>query len=82
MTIKEKNDLIVYIENNLKKGRIVFNKNSRDSRVVACWAFKRIPIENYEILLPDTIKYFKENSYIVHIFGSYIEIDDMYNFGR
>jgi hypothetical protein len=76
--METKNNLTAFIEQNMKYGKIVFNKNPRNTHRVNCWSFVFVPVEDYDTMLSETLEYFKALGNIVVDHETYIEIDDMF----
>lgn len=60
-----KNELIIFIENNMKNGKIMFNIDPRNTIPQRCPSFKFIPIDNYDIMIKDAITYFRNKGFLV-----------------
>lgn len=69
-----KNELIDFVEKNMPRERILFNKKSSDKRIKRCIDFKIIPIKNYDSMVNDCILYFRNKGYVVSDLGNIIEI--------
>lgn len=80
--MEKENQLVSYLMENMKYGRIVFNKNPRNKHRIDCWSFMFIDVPGYDTMLVEAMTYFKNLGYIVVDKGTYIEIDDLFAKGK